>query len=477
MTQLQGGGVIQIFRLTSEPGEFGLNCSPAGLFLAGVPLLRRTRTGFAPRPAPEIASLLKAAYGADPTKLPSRLGAIAQALNDGDFALAAITAVQTQTPILSAEAAIRLANADKELSKYNYNPDEPRDWHGRWTGEASAGPSSPAALGIESDEGPDNYASDRRQRVADNALAADTATLTDSDDGDAAREPASLEQTFERKYDDLGPVDFAKEVIRFGDWLGRDGKNLSPTELVQTLAEYSFLQDRLSFWLNYDYKPPSTQGNLLSAALTLYQGAVNGGIVRVGHLPESMLAVAGTASLFSGGPPRRIRPFQEPAVEEVPIAPAQAPKEIKGLGGTVDNSEAKIVWGKGIKEQGSQGWQPYVASQNPDATPLPETSKAFDLFNEFTGEAISDKTMNTLTVARIKNPLSIYRKLKTYVDLAENYDEPRVDTDAPPAKITSKAIQLAVPEYTSPRQWLYLNLGIGYGRRHGVSIVITRIRE
>ena len=89
------------------------------------------------------------------------------------------------------------------------------------------------------------------------------------------------------------------------------------------------------------------------------------------------------------------------------------------------------------------------------------------------GEAISDKTMYTLTVARIKNPLSIYGKLKSYVDEAKNYDEPRVDSDVEPDKITSKTIQLAVPEYTSPRQWLYLNSGIGYGRRHGVSVVIT----
>jgi len=108
---------------------------------------------------------------------------------------------------------------------------------------------------------------------------------------------------------------------------------------------------------------------------------------------------------------------------------------------------------------------------------LPETSKAFDHFNEVTGEAISDKTIYTLTVGYIKNPLSIYRKLTGYFDLAKNYDEPRVRTDVPPEKITSRTIQLAIPEYTSPRQWIYLNLAIGYGRRHGVSIVITRIRD
>ena len=87
-----------------------------------------------------------------------------------------------------------------------------------------------------------------------------------------------------------------------------------------------FFRTASAFWLAYDYKPPTAQGNLLSAALTLYQGAVISRYVRPGHLPESMLAVAGTASLFSEGPPRRIRPSQEPTVEEVPIAPARAPR-------------------------------------------------------------------------------------------------------------------------------------------------------
>jgi hypothetical protein len=52
-----------------------------------------------------------------------RLGVIAQALNSGDFAEAMIAAVHTRTPELSSEAAARLANAEAELTKYNYNPD------------------------------------------------------------------------------------------------------------------------------------------------------------------------------------------------------------------------------------------------------------------------------------------------------------------------------------------------------------------
>jgi hypothetical protein len=98
MTQPLARGVVRVFRLTDEPGGLGLSCTPAGVSLAGVPLLRRSVAGFVPRPAPEIACLLKASYGEDPTNLQSRLGAIAQALNSGDFARAMFAAVHPRTP-------------------------------------------------------------------------------------------------------------------------------------------------------------------------------------------------------------------------------------------------------------------------------------------------------------------------------------------------------------------------------------------
>jgi hypothetical protein len=103
MTQMFGGGPVRVFRLTDEAGGLGLSCTPAGVSLAGVPLLRRSHAGFVPRPGSEIASLLRAAYGQDSPPLQSRLGAIAQALNRGDFATAMIAAVHTRTPELSAE--------------------------------------------------------------------------------------------------------------------------------------------------------------------------------------------------------------------------------------------------------------------------------------------------------------------------------------------------------------------------------------
>jgi hypothetical protein len=423
---------------------------------------------------------------------------IAQALNGGDFGLAAIAAVQTQTPELSREAATRLTGANEELGKYNYNPDEPRDWHGRWTRDGFAGPVTTAASGTENDQLTEPQLFVPRQRVAENASPPAARTLSDveareasrdSEDGDDSHKATSPEQTFERKYHDLGPVDFAKKVIQFGYWLEGAGRNLSPAELAHALAEYSFLQDRLSTWFAYDYKSPQAQGNLLSAALTLYQGAVNSGIVRPGHLPESMLVAAGTASLFSGtAPSRPYRPTIEnpivvpgqapkkPAVDDAPLTPAQAPKEIEGLGGIAHNSEVQIKWNTKIEDQG-RPFERYIKEENPNLVKLePTNSKGFDLFDPTAREAISAKTLNTQSMSYIKNPQSVFDKVKLYVDNAVNF-EPYRRTDLDPANIESKSLYLAVPEWTSPIQWRYLLRAIIYGKDNGVSIVITRIRE
>jgi hypothetical protein len=95
----------------------------------------------------------------------------------------------------------------------------------------------------------------------------------------------SLEEAFERKYGDVGPVEFSKQVTEFGDWLEIHGRDLSSAERERALAEHSFLQDCLSLWLNVEDKSAREQGDLLSAAMKLCQGATNSGLVPVGHLP------------------------------------------------------------------------------------------------------------------------------------------------------------------------------------------------
>jgi hypothetical protein len=177
MTQLKARGVVHVLRLTNEPGKLGLSCSPTGVSLAGVQLLRKTQIGFVPRPQSEIALLLKTAYGDDPTGLQGRLSAIADALNRGDFVQAMIAAVHTRTPDLSPEAALRLAKADEVLAKYNYNPDEPRDWHGRWTKDGLADRPSTAPPETAGNQGADTQglamANDIMRGIVKNACIAE----------------------------------------------------------------------------------------------------------------------------------------------------------------------------------------------------------------------------------------------------------------------------------------------------------------
>ena len=481
---------MRVYRLTDDPGGLGLSGTAAGLSLAGTPLLRRTEAGFLPRPAAEIASLMKASFGegGDAGRLASSLPAIAHALNGGELARAAIAAVLTRTTELSADAARCLAAANDNLTKND--PNEPRDWHGRWATDGAAGRASPTA---PSSAGAAPRGTDPTgQNVANHAEAGERAIAAhEASPGlDAAaevganaespQEQTALEREFENAYDDLGPVEFAKQVIQFGDLLARQGANLTAAEQERALAEYSFLEGRLSFWLAYEYTPPTARGNMLSAALFLFQGANLSGIVQPGHLPKSMLDVAADV-WANNNPPLRPRFPTDPAVEIAPrpqaapeaqLAPA---KEVEGLGGTVDNSEVRVVWDGGIKAQG-EPFESYSEKQLPDARRLPPTATTFDHFANATGTAISDKTLNTLSVSYIKDPQRIYWRLKTYVDAAADY-EPRTRTDVVPGDIQAKTIQLAIPEYTSPTQWRYLFSALRYGGERRVSIVITRIRQ
>jgi hypothetical protein len=393
--------------------------------------------------------------------------------------------------VLSAEAATRLVHAEQELTKYNkynYDPDEPRDWHGRWTRDGSAGSAGIAASGIETDQGAGPHVEDRSRRVAENTFPTNASVLSDAghgaaagvpEDDDDSHEPISLEQTFERKYDDLGPAAFADQVLRFGYWLETQGRNLPPDERDHALAEYSFLQSRLSLWLNYDYKSARELGYLLSAATKLYQGATNSGLVPVGHLPPSMLNVAGTIAVFDNPPPSRLRPAAKPAAEELPAELLKPPEHVE-FGAVVSRQSAGVVWGKGIKEQGigegDTGWEKFNASQYPNAKLLPPGSTGFDLLDETTREAISVKTLDTKTMTYITKPQEIYRTVQRYVGDVLDY-EPLKESDLDPAEIQSKTIQLAIPEHTSPEQWRYLLRAIIYGKDNGVKIVITRIRD
>lgn len=110
-----------------------------GLFLGpGIPLVATTldkhgTPHFAPSSRAELESWLGLAYGG-PVDLADRmpiLERVAAAYNRGSPVQALIAAARLRLPPLDRAGLERLARGG--LIKANFNPAEPRDWHGRWT--------------------------------------------------------------------------------------------------------------------------------------------------------------------------------------------------------------------------------------------------------------------------------------------------------------------------------------------------------
>ena len=77
---------------------------------------------------------------------------IAKALNAGELALAQIYGVHASSPAeLDDRQVARLAKA-AVIVKADFNPDEPRDWQGRWTTGDGAADTQVAAPDIQAEE-------------------------------------------------------------------------------------------------------------------------------------------------------------------------------------------------------------------------------------------------------------------------------------------------------------------------------------
>ncbi|VWC79076.1 filamentous hemagglutinin [Burkholderia contaminans] len=139
--------------------------------------------------------------------------------------------------------------------------------------------------------------------------------------------------------------------------------------------------------------------------------------------------------------------------------------------------DAGITWGKGIGAQGLP-WENYLEPKMPTGSRLPPNFKTFDFFDLESGVATSAKTLDTTLQSRVTSPQQVYTSVKGNIDDMLNYDKPytlqgrRVE----PAQISSRELQLAVPEQTSAVQWEQINRAIQYGESQGVKVVVTTVK-
>jgi len=79
-----------------------------------------------------------------------------------------------------------------------------------------------------------------------------------------------------------------------------------------------------------------------------------------------------------------------------------------------------VRWGRGIQLQGKP-WEDYLEKQLSPASRRPKNFKAFDFFSEETGVAISAKTLDTTTVARLKQPTPVCSALVRSIEAAAHF--------------------------------------------------------
>ncbi|HEY6926623.1 MAG TPA: RHS repeat-associated core domain-containing protein, partial [Steroidobacteraceae bacterium] len=241
--------------------------------------------------------------------------------------------------------------------------------------------------------------------------------------------------------------------------------------------------------LNTDTKNAKCDPDLTAAAQRLSAGFVSG----TGQVSSGLLGVFGVKS--SGGITRianGITTLVDYAKSALGVTEETAliiegsagavpvnPPLLRGLGGTVPQSQTGIVWAtnvSGIKAQGL-AFEDYAATQLPAGSRLPPNFKTFDFYDQATGTATSVKTLNTLAPGYSANPTSIYSSLSQYINDMKsftNYSLGKRSLSA--AQITTREMQLAVPAGTTAAEWTQITRAVNYASQLGMKLIVTVVQ-
>jgi len=122
-------------------------------------------------------------------------------------------------------------------------------------------------------------------------------------------------------------------------------------------------------------------------------------------------------------------------------------------------------------------WEDYLASQMPPSFRFPRAFKTFDFYDPITKTAISAKTLDTLTTAKLADPRQVYSSIKTNINDAANFPGYTLDrTVVTPDMIASRELRIAVPAATTSAQWYEIGKAIQYGHTKGVVVIVTTIK-
>ena len=434
------GAPYRTYGLSDAPGTLGLSCNKQGLALAGVPLLRHGLTGVSPRPPAEIARLLSAAYDidADATFVMAGLEVVADALNGGDTVRAMIAAAQLKIPALDWDGAVRIARAEDALQKYS--PNQPRDWHGRWTTGGSGGPAvKPQPVSFrpsgQSAEAPASAKPQSDDAAADDQsafeLPKDWVTLPPGQRIDELGD--LLEWIANAKPEDERAI--RAEIKRYyydvGDIQGGNALNRALSEVLQDAPlGTKEKQEFLKAYEPYTREDPAVIGQMFRDLVTL-------GIL---SLPAAAVEAAAeeTAS---------VETTAEEGVEAETAATQAAPEGVWRLGWAARGRVIERAFGAN----------------------LPPNFEVIDRFSQ--GIATSIKSLD-LTAATYQDPARLLSRINRYVDQLANFTGARQGVnEIRESQIMGRKLQLVVPgNVTTPIQRAALQRAAERAKSLGVEL-------
>lgn len=122
-------------------------------------------------------------------------------------------------------------------------------------------------------------------------------------------------------------------------------------------------------------------------------------------------------------------------------------------------------------------WEDYVGTSLPADARLPQNFKTFDYYDGATKTAVSAKSMDTQTMAKLANPNQVYSSIKGNIDAAANFETYTLSRKTiNSSMISNKEIQLAVPANTTKTQWTEINRAIEYGKSQGIKVTVTQVK-
>jgi filamentous hemagglutinin len=196
------------------------------------------------------------------------------------------------------------------------------------------------------------------------------------------------------------------------------------------------------------------------------------------HVDVTKGDVASAAFFMGGG--RVVGPAAKAAKPLAKVAEPILAKSMRGMEKLAKRFGAKVseipelFKNPDVMKRGLQ-YEDHVATKLPTGySRLKQNHPTFDFFDRANRKAISVKSLDTQTAAKLADPKQIYSSIRQNVNKAINYTGKK--GDFLPSEILSRELRVGIPVKTNTAQWQQIQRAVQYGKEYGVEVIIEAIK-